>query len=252
MLLAVDVGNTHIRLGVFPPEGGDLERTWSMRTSPSVTSDELALTIRGLLGECAERITGLSAMSVVPSVTGELRRMAAAYWPGLPSVVVAPGVKTGVPLLVDNTNGRNLVQSAAILDYLADATGKFGGASAEERQQCREWMYWEFDRLAAPVFRMRGQRLGLRSIHQATAEMYVTEGNVALKVLDDHLKGRSWIVGNGATIADIDIYGVIDYAPAGGYDLGAYPNLSAWVARVRALPGFGTPDQILPRASRSA
>lgn len=102
MLLTVDVGNTHIRLGVFPPDGGPLERTWSMRTSPAVTSDELALTIRGLLGECAERLTGISAMSVVPSVTGELRRMAADYWPGSRAVVVAPGVKTGVPLLVDS------------------------------------------------------------------------------------------------------------------------------------------------------
>ncbi|AWH94598.1 type III pantothenate kinase [Dietzia psychralcaliphila] len=102
MLLTVDVGNTHIRLGVFPVDGGPLERTWSMRTSPAVTSDELALTIRGLLGECAGRLSGISAMSVVPSVTGELRRMAADYWPDLRAVVVAPGVKTGVPLLVDN------------------------------------------------------------------------------------------------------------------------------------------------------
>lgn len=102
MLLTVDVGNTHIRLGVFPVDGGPLERTWSMRTSPSVTSDELALTIRGLLDDCAERLEGISAMSVVPSVTGELRRMASCYWPNLRAVIVAPGVKTGVPLLVDN------------------------------------------------------------------------------------------------------------------------------------------------------
>ena len=102
MLLAVDVGNTHIRLGVFPLDGGPLERTWSMRTSPAVTSDELAFHIRGLLGGCADRVAGVSAMSVVPSVTGELRRMAADYWPGVPAVVVAPGVRTGVPLLVDS------------------------------------------------------------------------------------------------------------------------------------------------------
>jgi glutathione S-transferase len=157
-----------------------------------------------------------------------------------------------VPLLVDHSNGRNLVQSAAILDYLADATGKFGGASSEERQLCREWMYWEFDRLAAPIFRMRGQRLGLRSITQATAEMYVTEGNMALKVLDDHLNGREWIVGKGVTIADIDIYGVVDYAPAGGYNLANYPNVAAWITRMKALPGFGTPDQIMPKASKTA
>lgn len=124
MLLTVDVGNTHIRLGIFPPDGGPLERTWSMRTSPSVTSDELALTIRGLLGECAERLSGISAMSVVPSVTGELRRMTADYWPELPSVVVAPGVKTGVPLLVDNPRE---VGSDRVVNVLAAHT-LFSGA----------------------------------------------------------------------------------------------------------------------------
>src|SRR5699024_7708392 len=122
MLLTVDVGNTHIRLGVFPPDGGPLERTWSMRTSPSVTSDELALTIRGLLGECAGRLTGISAMSVVPSVTGELRRMPAADWPGLPSVAVPPGVKPGVPLLVDNPRevGSDRVVNALAVHTLFD------------------------------------------------------------------------------------------------------------------------------------
>src|SRR5699024_755935 len=52
--------------------------------------------------------------SVVPSVTGGLRRMSADYWPDLPSVVVAPGVKTGVPLLVDNPRevGSDTVVSA--------------------------------------------------------------------------------------------------------------------------------------------
>src|SRR5690606_29737506 len=54
-----------------------------------------------------------------------------------------------VPLLVDRSNGRHLCQSAAILEYLADLLGKFGGATLDERLQVREWLYWDFDRLAA-------------------------------------------------------------------------------------------------------
>jgi glutathione S-transferase len=165
---------------------------------------------------------------------------------------LAKGRYGQVPLLVDHSNGRNLVQSAAILEYLADATGKFGGASPEERQLCREWMYWEFDRLATPIYRMRGQRLGLRSITQATAEMYVMEGNMALKVLDDHLNGRNWLVGSGPTIADIDIYGVVSYAAAGGFNLAQYANLSAWISRMQALAGFGTAEALLPKATQAA
>ncbi|MGL4728378.1 MAG: glutathione S-transferase family protein [Bosea sp. (in: a-proteobacteria)] len=157
-----------------------------------------------------------------------------------------------VPLLTDNENGRHFCQSAAILEYLADTTKKFRATSPAARQQVKEWMYWEFDRLAAPIFRLRGQRLGFRSIHQATAEMYFTEGNAALKVLDDQLAGKSWLVGRKATIADIDVYGVVSYASAGGFDLKKYKSISKWMKRFEALPGFGTAEEILPKVSRKA
>jgi glutathione S-transferase len=157
-----------------------------------------------------------------------------------------------VPLLTDNENGRHFCQSAAILEYLADTTKKFRATSPAARQQVREWLYWEFDRLAAPIFRLRGQRLGFRSMSQSTAEMYFTEGNAALKVLDDHLAGKSWLVGRKATIADIDIYGVVSYAAAGGFDLKQYKNLSKWIKRFEALPGFGPAEAIMPKASRKA
>ena len=86
----------------------------------------------------------------------------------------------------------------------------------------------------------------------ATIGMYQTDGKAGLKALDDHLKGRSWIVGNAASIADVDAYGVCAYAPDGGFVLAEYPNIQAWMARVEALPGFGKPTAILPAASRAA
>jgi glutathione S-transferase len=157
-----------------------------------------------------------------------------------------------VPLLIDNGNGRKLCQSASILEYLAEMLGKFAGDTVEEKIEAREWMFWEFDRLAPNIYRSRGMRLGLRSMPFDTAAMYFTDGNVALKVLDDHLTGRNWLVGKGATIADIDLYGVIDYAAAGGFNLAQYKNVSAWITRFKALKGFGTPDQMLPKESRKA
>jgi glutathione S-transferase len=157
-----------------------------------------------------------------------------------------------VPLLVDREAGFNLCQSASILEHLADALGQFGGATPAERIQAREWMFWDFDRLAAPIYRLRGQRLGFRSLHQATAEALYAEGVAALKVLDDHLAGRTWLVGDGATIADIDIYGVVAYAEAGGYRLADFPAVQAWMKAVEALPGFGAPEQILPKATQAA
>jgi glutathione S-transferase len=157
-----------------------------------------------------------------------------------------------VPLLVDKDSGRNLCQSASILEYLAEHLGKFAGDSVEEKIEAREWMFWSFDRLAPNIYRARGQKLGLRSMSFETCAMYHTEGNVALKVLDDHLAGRSWLVGKGPTIADVDVYGVVAYADAGGFDLSKYPNVGAWIRRLQALKGFGTPEQVMPKASRKA
>jgi glutathione S-transferase len=83
-------------------------------------------------------------------------------------------------------------------------------------------------------------------------DAHVAGGNAALKVLDDHLAGRNWIVGEGTTIADIDIYGVVAYSGEAGLDLVAYPNIQAWMKRLEALPGFASTKALLPMESRVA
>ncbi|AUS81605.1 type III pantothenate kinase [Actinoalloteichus sp. AHMU CJ021] len=104
MLLAIDIGNTNIVLGLYTGRGADatLLRDWRMRTDARMTADELALTMRGLLGEHADRITGVSALSTVPAVLRELRVMLGRYYSSVPRMLVQPGARTGVPLLVDN------------------------------------------------------------------------------------------------------------------------------------------------------
>ncbi|MGW3965774.1 type III pantothenate kinase [Amycolatopsis sp. NPDC005003] len=100
MLLTVDVGNTNIVLGLW--SGRELVGDWRMRTDARMTADELALTVRGLLGPHADAVTGISALSTVPAVLRELRVMLSRYYAGVPKIVVEPGVRTGVALLVDN------------------------------------------------------------------------------------------------------------------------------------------------------
>ena len=100
MLLTVDVGNTNIVLGLW--SGHELVGDWRMRTDARITADELALTVRGLLGPHADAVSGISALSTVPAVLRELRVMLGRYYAGVPKIVVEPGVRTGVALLVDN------------------------------------------------------------------------------------------------------------------------------------------------------
>jgi glutathione S-transferase len=157
-----------------------------------------------------------------------------------------------VPLLVDRSNGRHLCQSAVILEYLADTLGKFGGATLEERLQVREWLFWDFDRLAAPIYRARVIRAGIRPAPPEVLEDCMKSGQSSLKVLDAHLAGRDWLVGEGATIADIDIYGVVAYSDGAGIDLAPYSNVTAWMKRLEALSGFASTKALLPQESRAA
>lgn len=104
MLLAIDVRNTHTVVGLIAGSGDHAKvvQNWRIRTEPEVTADELALTIEGLIGEDSERLTGVAGLSTVPSVLHEVRVMLDQYWPAIPHVLIEPGVRTGIPLLVDN------------------------------------------------------------------------------------------------------------------------------------------------------
>ncbi len=98
MLLTVDVGNTNTVLGIF--DGEELVRSWRVKTDPRTTADELWLQFNALVADY--EVTGLSICSTVPATLREMRTMIASYFAKIPTTIVEPGTKTGVPLLVDN------------------------------------------------------------------------------------------------------------------------------------------------------
>jgi len=98
VLLTIDVGNTNTVLGVF--KGDELVRSWRVKTDPRSTADELWLQYRSLVD--GYEITGLSVCSTVPATLRELRSMIDDYFSEIRVTIVEPGIKTGVPLLVDN------------------------------------------------------------------------------------------------------------------------------------------------------
>ncbi len=123
MLLCIDVGNTNTVLATY--DGEKLSHSWRIKTDSRATADELALTFRGLLAGEAVDITGISACSTVPAVLRELRAMLHRYYGELPTVVVEPGVKTGVQLAIDNPKE---VGSDRVMNTLAAFT-LYGGPS---------------------------------------------------------------------------------------------------------------------------
>lgn len=98
-LLAIDVGNTNTVLGLF--EGDVLTRSWRIKTDARSTADEIELVFRGLL-DGAPDVTGIALCSTVPAVLREMREMLSEYHSDVPTVIVEPGTKTGVPVLTDN------------------------------------------------------------------------------------------------------------------------------------------------------
>jgi type III pantothenate kinase len=103
MLLAVDIGNTETTIGVY--EGEQIAQTWRIATQGDRTADELALIIMSLLrlGRVPRDadISGVAVSSVVPNATHAMREMVPQYFEFEP-VVVEPGIKTGMPILIDN------------------------------------------------------------------------------------------------------------------------------------------------------
>lgn len=99
MLLTIDVGNTNTVLGLF--DGPDLMQSWRIKTDANATADEMMLTFRGLLAN-QPPLTGIALCSTVPAVLRELRVMLDRYFSSVETVIVEPGVKTGVSVVTDN------------------------------------------------------------------------------------------------------------------------------------------------------
>jgi glutathione S-transferase len=142
------------------------------------------------------------------------------------------------------------VQSAAILLHVAEALGKLDGKTAVEKGRIIEWLFWQWDKLALPIYRLRARNKGIRQFGDEVRVMYDTEAKAALAVLEQDLAKNDWVTGKKVTAADVGIYSVLRYCPDAGVDLNNYPAVSRWKLRVEALPGFATPEQLLPLESR--
>jgi glutathione S-transferase len=158
-----------------------------------------------------------------------------------------------VPALVDTQKKITVVQSGAILDYLADQLGKFGGASPAERLLAREWVFWEDDVMERGILRLRGYRIGYITAPDDVVKHYEAEGLAALSDLEGFLEHRKWLAGGkGPTYADIYVFGSVILAHEAGYDLSPFQHITRWAHHVAGLKGFGTPDKLLPQESRRA
>jgi len=146
-----------------------------------------------------------------------------------------PGLR--VPTLVLD-DGRPLGESNAILWYLGDGT-QYVPDDAYERAQALQWMFFEQyshePNIAVARFWLAYSGTPERFRDQLPARMQ--GGYAALDAMEGHLEGRTFVVGERYSIADIALYAYTHVADEGDFDLAPYPAIRSWLDRVASQPG---------------
>jgi len=149
-----------------------------------------------------------------------------------------------VPTLVFD-DGLAVSQSNAILDTLARRYGKLDGADERERIRVREWLAWEANRLAMSLPHLRFSRQ-FTSAGSVLESWFSDRMQADLARLSAALESSDFLVGTAPTIADISCCGYLFWADQAGVDPARWPPVAAWLDRIRALPGWRSPYDLLP------
>jgi glutathione S-transferase len=145
-----------------------------------------------------------------------------------------------IPVL--QVDDRFIPESNAACYYLADGSLLIPTDPFEHADMLR-WMFWEQYSHEPNIATLRfwmgwlGPD-GLSDLQRLQMPTKRTAGNAALKLMDDHLKNREWFVGSAISLADICLFAYTHVAGDAEFDLSRYPNIVAWMERVKGTPRY--------------
>ncbi|MCA1284540.1 glutathione S-transferase family protein [Salipiger bermudensis] len=150
------------------------------------------------------------------------------------------------PVLVDGD--VRLTQSGVIQMYITERTGRFGGATLEEAREVMRWVFWDNHKLSSQAGMTRFLMNFLPEEKRPAEVIAFTQGRLkaAYQVLDAHLAGRDWIVGDGPTHADFSCCGYLFYPEPFGFARGDWPEIDRWLSNIEALDGWKHPYDLMP------
>jgi len=150
------------------------------------------------------------------------------------------------PVLVDGD--VKLSQSGAIQLYIRDKTGKFGGADEAEEREVLRWLFWDNHKLSSQAGMTRFLMNFLPEEKRPAEVIGFMQARLksVYKVLDQHLEGRDWMVGEAPTLADFACCGYLYYPEPFGFDRADWPNIDRWLTGLSALPGWKHPYDLMP------
>ncbi len=149
-----------------------------------------------------------------------------------------------VPVL--EFDGQRLSQSGVILDLLAERFGKYGPNDSDERRDILRWILFDNHKLTGSIGTMRFLLRFMKTGETPVVEFLRGRALGALGVLDGHLSSRDFVACGRPTIADISICGYLFWPDEFGVSWDDYPHVGAWLARVRELPGWVHPYELMP------
>ncbi|HEC71888.1 MAG TPA: glutathione S-transferase [Roseobacter sp.] len=150
------------------------------------------------------------------------------------------------PVMVDGD--VRLTQSGVIQDYVSEKSGKFGGKNADERREILRWVLWDNHKLSSNAGMTRFLLNFLPEDKRPKEVISFMQGRLtaAYAVLNDHLDGREWIIGDQITNADLSCCGYLYYPEPFGFDRKDWPNIDAWLSRLSETPGWKAPYDLMP------
>jgi glutathione S-transferase len=149
-----------------------------------------------------------------------------------------------VPVL--EHEGRRYSQSGVILDYLAARFGKFGWQSEAERREILRWLLWDNHKLTSYIGTLRFLLRFAKTGETPVTEFLRARVTANLAILDRHLEPGGFVTGTRPSIADLSICGYLYWPDEFGVSWTDYPRIGAWLERVKALPGWVHPYELMP------
>jgi glutathione S-transferase len=149
-----------------------------------------------------------------------------------------------VPVL--EHGAKRLSQSGVILDYLVSVFRRFGWNNDDERREILRWILWDNHKLTSYIATLRYMvhlaKVGEPQVHEFLRGRVKT----SLGILDGHLSKTSFCVEEKPTIADLSLCGYLYWPDEFGFSWSDYPHIGAWLDRIRALPGWVHPYELMP------
>jgi glutathione S-transferase len=146
-----------------------------------------------------------------------------------------------IPVLVDG--GVPLAQSNAILLHLARRTGRLGGEL--DQDLLAQWLFWEANRIGISVANLRAILRWAPQTPNAVKAWLRARAIADLGHLDGELAAKPFILGDSATVVDLSCCGYLFWADQAEIDLNEWPAVAAWLDRIRALPRWAAPYDLM-------